>query len=855
LIDLAARNSLLMSWTLPFLFACAVLPITVLTASAPSVLRTHLGPDGAELLETPARPAHGEALKAKMSLAILLEQQGKTEEAHQVYQTVMEGLTQKLAAAEQSATASPSSGALHHVARSAVQDALKQRAPKPHAVHAADTVLLAVNGRGKFIKQAAADGDLADPVVPTVTAAPDGKADGTPSKEVTVAMKEVPAPQDASKSGDGDMTKDKPSFLNDVSVVQLIPVYCGIVPVIAIVVVIFELVHRKWAGVDLTSSIDGFEARTEASEGMPVSHWLRGFWPLAKKFFWEGDLWILANALLMVLLFLSFWALFMDWTRNIWQKEFWDAIQQKHKDRFWEAMLLFALMAVVSVLTGTYQSYVQNILTIRWRAKLTKDLQERWLVGRAFCVQHFPVIEGGVKPLDNPDQRLQEDVEGFINGVLGVFFGFVMVVGRLCLFIPILIMLSPDYAFGIWYCPGWLLWVSLVYSGAGSTVTHAAGRWLIPLNFIKQQVEADYRHTAVQVRDNTESIALYGSEATENNRLSGRFDRIQRVVWEQMKYSKQLGFFTNFYFLANDIVPFCILAGNYFRGQITLGQMMQILGALGHVSDSLNSFVGAYTELANLRATTDRLHGFMEAVEKGIKYVEETTISKEVSPPGDNAALYAQEVCVSMPTEEGTKRILWDKAGLVVQPGERVLLLGPDGSGKSVFLRALAGSFPATGSCRIGRGDALFIPQRPFVPAGELREAVSYPEDVKAYTDEEITAAIQAVKLTALYEVPLSEVAEWQRRLSGGELQRLALAHALLRKPGLLVLDETTAAIGEEGTRELYGLLAKDLPHSTAVISVDHDAIREVGSWHNVHYTLDESTRKWVQISLPSIQD
>merc|ERR1719408_613761 len=130
---------------------------------------------------------------------------------------------------------------------------------------------------------------------------------------------------------------------------------------------------------------------------------------------------------------------------------------------------------------------------------------------------------------------------------------------------------------------------------------------------------------------------MYGSEETENNRLMTRFDRIQRVVWEQMKFGKQLGFFRNFYFLLNDVVPFCMMAGNYFQGQITLGQMMQILGALGQVSDSLNAFVGAYTDLADLRATTDRLHGFFKAVEKGSSFVEASTISKEVSPPGDNA--------------------------------------------------------------------------------------------------------------------------------------------------------------------------------------------------------------------------
>jgi putative ATP-binding cassette transporter len=784
----------------------------------------------------PARPAlGGEALQAKMNMALLLEKQGDAAGARQMYEAVVKGLAEHLGAAE--APKAPST--LHKMARAAMMDAVERRAPKRHGTHAGDSVLLAVNGLGSFTRQ---DGDLN-----TDSAEQEQVSLDETNEEETLAASEIPT--NSSKSlpaGKKGNATEAGGLLMNVTAEQLIPFYYCAVPLVIIVCLIFEYVHRRWAGIDLSEPF-GIERRTDASEGMSVDHWLSGFGPLSNGFFFQGEMKGLAKMLLGALLFLSFFVLFMDWARNIWQKEFWDAIEAKHTHRFWKAMLLFGLMACVNILCNTYQSYVTSILTIRWRATLTKDLQERWLVGRAFNLQHFPASDNGMPPIENPDQRLQEDVDGFVSGGLAVFFGLIMCIGRLALFTPILFFLSPNKAFGIWYCPGWLLYVSIIYSMLGSAITHAAGRYLIPLSFIKQQVEADYRHSAIQVRDNTESIAMYGSEETEHNRLTGRFDRIQRVVWEQMKYSKQLGFFTNLYFLANDIVPFCILAGNYFRGQITLGQMMQILGALGHVSDSLNQFVGSYTTLADLRATTDRLHGFMKAVDKGKEYVKDSTMAKEVSPPGDNAALYAQQVCVRVKSDDdGSHRTLWDNAGLVVQPGERVLLLGPDGCGKSVFLRALAGCWPATGSVRIGRGDALFIPQRPFVPAGELRDAVAYPETSAQYKDEEITAVLQAVKLTALDNVPLSEVAEWQRRLSGGELQRLALAHALLRKPGLLVLDETTAAIGEDGTRELYQLLAKELPPSTAVVSVDHDAIREVGSWHNVHYTLDTGSRKWV---------
>jgi putative ATP-binding cassette transporter len=550
----------------------------------------------------------------------------------------------------------------------------------------------------------------------------------------------------------------------------------------------------------------------------------------------------------LTLMFLAMWMLFMDWARNIWQRDFWDSIEKKNKDKFLKAMLLFCLMAIVRVLSSTYEAYISSIMHIRWRAVLTKNLQEKWLLSRAYCIQHFPA-SAGVPPLENPDQRIQEDVDSFIGGGLGVFFGLISAVGSMALFCPILFKLSPDNAFGSFYCPGWLLYAAIIYSLLGSVITHFLGQWLVPLNFIKQRVEADFRHTAVQVRDHTESIAMYGSEETEHNRLTSRFDVIQRVVWEQMKFEKQLGYFRNCYFLLDAVVPFCLVARNYFSGEITLGQMMQILGALGHVSAACNTFVSAYPMIAGLRATTDRLYGFYKATEKGAEFIKDATLAKEVSAPGDTAALFAQDVSVKFAGdgEKGTgERILWDKAGLVVQPGERVLLLGPDGCGKSVFLRSLAGAWPGSGSVRIGT-NGLFVPQRPFVPEGQLRDALAYPEQASAYTDDEMMVALKAVNIKALDDVSLDEEADWLQRLSGGEMQRLAIAHALLRKPGLLVLDETTAAIGEEGTAELYATLGKLLPASTAVVSVDHDAISQVGNWHNVHYEMDQGTHTWHQ--------
>jgi len=309
-----------------------------------------------------------------------------------------------------------------------------------------------------------------------------------------------------------------------------------------------------------------------------------------------------------------------------------------------------------------------------------------------------------------------------------------------------------------------------------------------------------------------------------------------------MRYNKHLAFLQYFYFQLGTIFPWLILAPSYFSGAVSLGTLMQITGALGHVKGSLDWFTESYEQLAQLRATVDRLWGFFQAIDAGSKQALHNVVSRETPDAELGAALSAKGISLHLP--DG--RVLWDKATLEVQPQEKVLLLGPDGCGKSLFLRAVAGCWPATGRVQFGSGGALFVPQKPFVPSGPLRAAVSYPETPEAYSDEDIRHALSAVRLAVLEDVPLDEPDDWHKRLSGGEQQRLALAHALLRRPGALILDEATSAVGEEAAADLYKLLAEKLPE-TAIISVDHDANAKVGPSHNVHLTYDPQTKCWAQ--------
>jgi len=367
---------------------------------------------------------------------------------------------------------------------------------------------------------------------------------------------------------------------------------------------------------------------------------------------------------------------------------------------------------------------------------------------------------------------------------------------------------------------------------------------LILANFAKQKYEANFRYRIVQVRDNAESIALWGSEACERAQLEASFEWVMRVWWMLMLYTKRLGFFTAFYMQTSMTFPYIVLAPNYFKGQITLGTMFMLFSVLGSVKGGFDWFLLSYSQVTSFRATVDRLQNFLRAIEAGAKVSE---VRRLAAPPAAaaGAAADARDISVRLPGEEG--RTLWRSAGLSLRPGEFVLLSAQEGSGKSCFFRALAGIWPhASGEVFLPQG-ALFVPQRSYVPHGSLKAAVAYPEAEECFEDEQVCSALKAVGLHSLASSPLLETRNWALALSGGEQQKLAIARALLRRPPVLFLDEATSAIGAEGTVEVYHLLRSEgvLPEGAALVSVSHE-VELLRPLHDRHCTYDAESGTWV---------
>ena len=502
-----------------------------------------------------------------------------------------------------------------------------------------------------------------------------------------------------------------------------------------------------------------------------------------------------------------------------WQRAFYNALEQKDAPTFWGLLLLggeadgtwfpgFCVIAAAFILIAVYQLYLRQALQIRWRRWLTARYMEDWLTGRAYYRMALTDPK-----TDNPDQRIADDIRLFVDDTLSLALGLMNSVVTLASFIFVLWSLSgPLEVLGI-TIPGYMVWVAILYSVLGSWLAHLIGRPLIRLNFFQQRVEADFRYALMRVRDNVEGVALYGGEEDEKRGLSMRFRALMENWWSIMVATKRLTFFTAGFSQIASIFPIIVAAPAYFAGHIPLGGLMQTASAFGQVQGALSWFVDNYARLTEWRATVERLTGFTRAIAAA-----RAADAGVQAAPGQDTAVTMDGVTLTLP--DG--RVLATDAALRLDRAEAVLLTGASGGGKSTLFRALAGIWPfGRGEVRIpADARVLFLPQRPYLPLGTLRRAVCYPLDATGVTEAEIHAALDAVGLSRLGD-RLDEEDAWDRRLSGGEQQRLAFARALLVKPDFLFLDEATASLDPPAEAALYGLLRERLP-GTAVLSIAH---------------------------------
>ncbi|EZI27345.1 ABC transporter ATP-binding protein/permease [Pseudomonas extremaustralis] len=515
----------------------------------------------------------------------------------------------------------------------------------------------------------------------------------------------------------------------------------------------------------------------------------------------KGKAWLLLAAVIGLSLFsvaISVWI-------NHWYKDFYNALEKKDTAAFWQLIGYFGGIATVAILGAVYRLYLTQMLTIRWRAWLTEKHFARWLADK----NYYQLEQGGYT--DNPDQRISEDLNNFTTSTLSLGLGLLRNVVSLVSFSIILWGVSGSIeVFGI-TIPGYMFWCALLYAAVGSWLTHLIGRRLIGLNNQQQRFEADLRFSMVRVRENAESIALYNGEPNENQRLSARFGKVWHNFWDIMKVSKRLTFFTAGYSQIAIIFPFIVAAPRYFTGKIQLGELMQINSAFGNVQENFSWFINAYSELASWRATSDRLLSFHQAMSEN----EQRSPAIDVRPEGERLMMQG----LGMDLADG--RHLLTGADMTVEPGQRLMLSGRSGSGKSTLLRAMGHLWPAGhGNIRLPAARYLFLPQKPYLPIGTLKDVLSYPQDDSVYPAQRYVQVLETCRLPHLV-ARLDEANHWQRMLSPGEQQRLAFARALLFAPQWLYMDEATSAMDEEDEATLYQALIDELP-GLSIVSVGH---------------------------------
>ena len=501
---------------------------------------------------------------------------------------------------------------------------------------------------------------------------------------------------------------------------------------------------------------------------------------------------------------------------------------------FWNALIIFGILATIYISQVMLDIYLTQRFIIRWRTWLTDRLTGDWLGDRAYYRGRFTDSQ-----TDNPDQRIQADVDIFTTGTGGspnsptvgtgsmLLFGAVSSVSTVVAFIPILWNLSFDVTiFGV-TLPKALFWVAFVYVFFATVVAFWIGRPLIRLSFRNELTNAAFRYALVRLRDAAEAVGFYRGETTERGLLRTRYDSI---ITNYRAYVRRTLQFTGWNLAMSQIItplPLIVQAPNLFSGKMDFGDVTQSASALSNISDSLSFFRNAYDQFAAYRASIIRLHGLVEANHLAREMPSLETVD---SPDG---SLELRRVEVRTP---GGSQLV-DPLDLRLEPGDSMVVTGRSGTGKTTLLRSLAQMWPYTSGTVQRPADGhqtMFLSQMPYVPLGDLRTVVSYPAAAGEISDEELQQVLAKVALPHLTN-RLNEEEDWAKVLSPGEQQRVAFARILLTRPKVALLDEATSALDEGLEFVVYDLVRTELPE-TVLVSVSHRPA--VDQYHEQHLEL-----------------
>ncbi|MDI1287284.1 MAG: ABC transporter ATP-binding protein/permease [Reyranella sp.] len=500
---------------------------------------------------------------------------------------------------------------------------------------------------------------------------------------------------------------------------------------------------------------------------------------------------------------------------NEWNGQFFDALARKEMAEFLHHLWTFVIIIAVLLALTVAQTFLQERLKLRLREWIARHLLVAWLKPMRVYQLSFAGPYGR-----NPDQRLQEDTRllGDLTADLGC--GLVYSLLQIVAFVGVLWALSAQVAFDVAghhvAIPGYMVWCAVAYALTGSGLTWLVGRPLIALNAERYAREAEFRFALVRVNESGESIALHGGEEDEHRHLGGSLEAVIDTMRRISSSLAHLTWITAGTGWLSLVVPILVAAPAYFGGTLSLGGLIMVAGAFSQVQWAMRWFVDNFSRLADWRAAIHRVARFREVLDDLPAIEEGAEEIKRAPHPEGNLAF--EGVRILLPDGH----IIIEEASASFMPGDRVLIVGETGAGKSTLFRAIAGLWPwGSGTILTPAPEAMaFLPQRPYLPLGTLRNAVTYPSPPDAYSDADIRRALERCDLGSLV-AKLDREERWDRELSLGEQERIAFARLLLHKPGWVFLDEATAALDEDSQRHIMGLFNDELKNTT-VLSIGH---------------------------------
>ncbi|WP_237217591.1 ABC transporter ATP-binding protein/permease, partial [Falsiroseomonas oryziterrae] len=544
----------------------------------------------------------------------------------------------------------------------------------------------------------------------------------------------------------------------------------------------------------------------------------RQFWRIVRGYYTSpGDrrrAWLLTAAVV----FFTVLQIAVQVRFNLWNRDFFNALENRDRVAFYGQLWTLLLLVLGAMGTAVAALWAKQMLSLDWRRWLVQDLQARWLRGGLHYQLNFMPDAA-----DNPDQRISENTRWATAMAVDLLIGLLGSILTLVSFLGILWTLSGPlnvalgaYEFDV---PGYMVWAALLYALVGSVITMILGAPMVGINIRRNEAEGDHRFALIRMRENSEGIALIRGEPDEDRGLRAAFARVVAVMKDLYGRERALMYLTSAYGMIAGVVPIIVASPRYFAGAITLGVLMQITQAFLEVTRSLNWFVDKFPLLADWRSHIERVAALEDTFETAEELEADQTIDLVVGPTEDGREVLAFR---NLQVGHADGNVVIQDANAEIEAGEKVLIVGESGTGKSTLFRAVAGLWPwGSGEIRTPpREKMFFMPQRPYMPIGSLRAALAYPAAAKRFPDAAMAAALERCELAHL--VPrLDDEERWDRVLSLGEQQRLAFARLLLHRPRWVFLDEATAALDEENQDSMMRLFREELADS-ALVSIGH---------------------------------